>query len=293
MPDFWIHSLAGQLVLEELKDLSWKEMIGENRKIYNLGCQGPDFFFYNDFLPCISKKRGPRIGSMLHDEKTKSLFLESINYLKKVQNHEDFPILASYFSGFVTHYVIDKHEHPFINARTKNFTEHKTLEIKLDTYFVKKYWNKRVHRLSPSSTIDLGKKLPPAIVRFYRDILDTTYGVSLEANTINDSYRDYKRVFNIFYSPRGYKRFFLNLLNAVMPIDISICIYPSDIDEDILTKEEFLEFENIFLQGTSEGIKLLGLIASYLKGETARHQLEAAFHDISFSGRPTCDSSDS
>ena len=200
MPDFWIHSLGGQLVLDGLESVDWKKMIEGNRKIYNLGCQGPDFFFYNDFLPWIRIKRGPGIGTMLHEENTKALFLESIDYLKNVQSDKDFSTIASYFSGFIIHYAIDKHEHPFINTRTGNSDEHKSLEMKLDTYFIKKYWDKKVHLLSPSTTINTGKKLPRSVINFYKSILPKVYGINISTNTINDSYSDYKRVFDIFYS---------------------------------------------------------------------------------------------
>lgn len=287
MPDFWIHSLSGQLVLEDLESTDWKNMIEDNRKVYNLGCQGPDFFFYNDFLPWIKDKRGPKIGTMIHEKNTKALFLESIDYLKSVQNEGNFSTLASYFSGFIVHYAIDRHEHPFINARTGNSNEHKTLEMKLDTYFIKKYWDKKVHLLSPSATIDMGKDLPKDVIDFYKSIIHNIYGITLSTDTINDSYNDYKRVFDIFYSPKGYKRFCLSKLNAVMPLDISICIYPTDIDNDFLTKEEFLEFENTLKEGIAEGIQLIELVISYLNDNIEKSRIEAALHDISFSGKPT------
>jgi len=284
MPDFWIHILGGQSVLETLKNSDWKKILEDNRKTYSLGCQGPDFFFYNDFLPWIRNKRGPKIGTMIHQEHTKSLFLESIDYLKELQNDENFRCLASYFSGFIVHYVIDKHEHPFINARTKSSSEHKVLEAKLDTYFAKKYWDKKVHLLPQTPEINIGKKLPSVIVDFYRVILHRVYGISLNADTINDSYNDFKRVFNVFYSPTGGKRLGLNILNAILPIDISIYAYPTKVDYEFLTKKEFLEFETLLKEGVAEGARLIELVNSYLRDEIDKSQVEAAFDDISFLG---------
>lgn len=284
MPDFWIHVLGGQSVLETLKNSDWKEMLEDNKKTYILGCQGPDFFFYNDFLPWIKTKRGPGIGTRIHQEHTKSLFLESINYLKESQNDRNFNSLASYFSGFIIHYVIDKQEHPFINARTNNSSEHKVFEAKLDTYFTKKYWNKKVHLLPQASEIDIGKQLPSVIVDFYRVILNRVYGISLDVATINDSYNDFKRVFNVFYSPTGGKRFGLNMLNILLPIDISIYSYPTEVDYEFLTENEFWEFEDLFKEGVAEGVQLIELVSSYLKGEIERSQIEKAFYDISFLG---------
>lgn len=287
MPDFWIHTLGGELVLKDLKNCDWKNQLEKNKKTFILGCQGPDLFFYNDFLPWIKNKRGPKIGTMMHQKHTKSLFLESIDYIKKAQNSEGFNNLASYFSGFMVHYSIDKNEHPFINARTKSSDEHKLFEMKLDTYFIKKYWNKRVHLLSPSSQIDIGIKLPSSILDYYKNIAHEVFDVPLDADTINDSYNDYKKVFDIFYSPKGHKRFFLNMLNPIMPIDLSICIYPTDVDNEVLTKEEFLEFENIFKKGIAEAAELIELVSAYLKDEIDKVPIEKAFDNISFSGEPT------
>lgn len=286
MPDFWIHTLAGELVLKSLKNCDLKKLLEENRKIFNLGCQGPDLFFYNDFLPWIKNKRGPKIGTMMHQNHTKTLFLESIDYLREMQNREGFNKLASYFLGFTIHYAIDKNEHPFINARTKNFNEHKLFEMNLDTYFIKKYWNKRVHLLSPSSKINIGEKLPSSIVDYYKNIVPKIFNIPIKTATVNDSYRDYKRVFDIFYSPKKYKRFCLNMLNLIMPIDISICLYPTNVHNEVLTKEEFLEFENILLKGVNEGVKLIELISSYFKENIGKSPVENAFYDISFSGKP-------
>lgn len=287
MPDFWIHSLGGQLVLDGLESSDWKGMIEDNRKIYNLGCQGPDFFFYNDFLPWIRTKRGPGIGTMLHEENTRTLFLGSIDYLKGVESDENFSIIATYFLGFIVHYAIDKREHPFINARTKNFNEHKALEMKLDTYFIKKYWRKKVHLLSPSAAIDTGNTLPEAVIDFYKNILPRVYNVKLSDKIINDSYRDYKRVFDIFYSPSGSKKLCLNMLSAIIPLDISTFIYPTYVDKDFLTSEELLEFESIFKEGVSEAIKLIELFISYLNRAIEMKDIADAFQNISFSGKPS------
>lgn len=287
MPDFWTHILGGELVLKGLKDSNLKDMLEGNRNTFNLGCQGPDLFFYNDFLPWIKDKRGPRIGTMLHEIHTKSLFLESIDYLKEAKSNKDFEDLASYFLGFIVHYAIDKNEHPFIFARTKGTNEHKALEMKLDTYFIKKYWDKKVHLLSASSIIDIGADLPLTIVEYYKNIVTKVFSVNLESATINDSYNDYRKVFDIFYSPRGGKRFGLNILkmfNAIMPIDLSTMIYPTDVDNEFLTMEEFLEFEDTLEKGAAEGVRLIGLVDAYVKDEIGKEVIDGAFHDVSFCG---------
>ena len=47
MPDLWTHIVGGDMVIKEIEDRALYELLVENRKFYNFGTQGPDFFFYN------------------------------------------------------------------------------------------------------------------------------------------------------------------------------------------------------------------------------------------------------
>lgn len=284
MPDFWTHILGGELILEKITDKDWQKMIKQNRKIFNLGCQGPDLFYYNDFWPWIKDKRGPDIGKKFHQENIKSSLITGINYLNQ-QKNQNYSLLATYLTGFLTHYTLDETAHPFICARTKNFNQHKTLEINLDTYLVKKFWNKQAHRLAPIPVINIGENLPQIIRKYYQYLLTNIYNYNNEFNFINDSYQDYKQVFSIFYSPHKIKKLILKLLNYFLTFDISTLIYPDKPDYKILTNEEYLEFLDLFKQGIIEGVKLIETMINYLQGEIEKEELINIFPVTSFTGK--------
>jgi len=284
MPDFWSHIVAGDLIIDKLEENSFKDIIKENRKSYNLGCQGPDFFFYNDFWPWIKKKRGPKIGSQLHQTNIKSFFIESINYLKSKNDSKDFPILLSYFCGFLAHYAVDKIAHPFVFAKQKNSDEHKLLEINLDTYLVEEIWKKRVYSLSPLDQIDLGNKLPDIIIDYYNYILDKSHNHNLEIKLINDSYQDFKQVMSFFYSPYQIKKIVFKTLNPLAPLNLNTLSYPTKINYEILSKEEYLKFKELILEGVEEAIRLIGILKGYLQDELENSQLAVAFQGINFEG---------
>lgn len=45
MPDFWTHIIGGEKVLEGLAHRPFQEMVAGYRRLFNFGCQAPDFFF--------------------------------------------------------------------------------------------------------------------------------------------------------------------------------------------------------------------------------------------------------
>lgn len=44
MPNVWAHLIFGQLVLEKLNE-SELLLSDEHKNMFNMGCQGPDFYF--------------------------------------------------------------------------------------------------------------------------------------------------------------------------------------------------------------------------------------------------------
>ena len=287
MPDFWTHILGGELVTKEMKDTEEKKyvaMINNHQELFNLGCEGPDIFFYNDFWPWISEKRGAEIGDKLHQEQIKKLFATSLNFLKNHQDNENFPQLFAYLSGFIVHYALDKRIHPFIYQETNNFPEHKNLEINIDTYLTNKYWNKLAHRLPPTPAIDVGKNLPPIIEDYYQYLLKEL-GHEYEAEVINDSYQDFKRVFSLFYSRWRLKRYLFKAINPVLSFDLNTLIYPTRPDYQLLSSDDYNYVERLLLQSVGEAHEMLREVIKFIKGELEEEKLKATFSNINFDGQ--------
>ncbi len=286
MPDFWTHRLAGELIQEQLSNQQWQTMITEHQQIFNFGCQGPDFLFYNDFWPWISNKRGPKVGTQLHEENIQSFWLTSLDYLQKKQNqnNSNFSKLATYISGMAAHYALDKTAHPFINARTDNFPAHKNLEANLDAYLIKKYKSQQVHKLSPLPLIDLGTNLPPSIKKYYQHVLTQGHKFKQEIDFLDDSYHDFHRVLQLFYSPRRLKIPIFKLLELIFPTNLTLFVYPTQPDYSLLTEEEFSQFEELINKGVTEGKQLIEIIIAYLNDKLTREQLKTKFPEINFNG---------
>ncbi|MFW6007172.1 MAG: hypothetical protein ACOCQ5_04210, partial [Halanaerobiales bacterium] len=97
MPGFWTHILAGEQIIDKIDRTSLLDIIEEDRKFYNFGCQGPDFLYFNNFWPWIKNKDGNIAGGKLHTQKIKSLFLYSSDYIKNKKGNKFYEPLLAYF----------------------------------------------------------------------------------------------------------------------------------------------------------------------------------------------------
>ncbi|MCL2603116.1 MAG: zinc dependent phospholipase C family protein [Defluviitaleaceae bacterium] len=110
MPGFLTHYLGGQAVLARLPEDTRKLIEGDHARIYNLGTQGPDIFFY--YVPGFMRVRSKGIGSDIHEADFGKFFMETARWVK----HET---LFAYLAGFLAHYALDTACHPFVFAHTQ------------------------------------------------------------------------------------------------------------------------------------------------------------------------------
>ena len=111
MPGLITHYLIGKDTLGYIYNDNIKQTINTHRDVYNLGLQGPDFFFYD--LNHCSKFKGFNYGRLLHTNNTSMFFyhfLKGIAILPEKSN----PVAISYFYGLLCHVSLDVTAHPYI-----------------------------------------------------------------------------------------------------------------------------------------------------------------------------------
>ncbi|MCL2360507.1 MAG: zinc dependent phospholipase C family protein [Defluviitaleaceae bacterium] len=152
MPGLITHYLGGQSALEILSP-HIREHIVPMGKLFNLGTQGPDIFFYyvNGFL----SKRIRGVGSQMHSADLGLFFME----MAAIR----CPILFAYTAGFLAHYAVDSHTHPYIFSQTydppkpaiKEAGRHRHFETTVDVLMLK-----RLNGEAPND-YNLGQLLTP------------------------------------------------------------------------------------------------------------------------------------
>lgn len=115
MPGIFTHYISGEKVLEKISDQATLEMINQNRRIFDLGLQGPDFFKYYG-APFKADDGINRLYMMLHERTIGEWFSTIYRYIK-AQAPEDAAILKPYFLGYYIHYMIDCALNPYISYR--------------------------------------------------------------------------------------------------------------------------------------------------------------------------------
>lgn len=273
MPDLWTHIIGGDMVIKKIEDRALYELLVENRKYFNFGTQGPDFFFYNDFWPWIKDKKGPDIGSKLHEKKQAEFLVNAFELLKEKEGNKNYPFAVSYFMGVITHFLLDKHIHEIIDKKTKNGVEHKRFELELDCLLVKKYFNKECYKLNPSAYIKTEDELNSLIVDIYYYNITKLHDHYLHINLINNSYQNMLKVHDIFYSPFKVKAYILKFLDRFLSLNSDQYIYANVKDYMFLEQSIFDEIYSLFPQYITESIKVIEYFTLYLKDKKDKQKL--------------------
>lgn len=126
MPASYAHYRFGKLLLPTLP-ADVRQTIQRFRRMYDMGLQGPDFFYYyNPFL----KTAAGQLGKEFHRQSGQAFFPNAC----KAASSE---AAKAYLYGLLAHYCLDAACHPFINQLvTIGEAEHVALESEFDRYLL-------------------------------------------------------------------------------------------------------------------------------------------------------------
>lgn len=314
MPDVLTHILCAEEALQGIAKDEYKTYIYENQKLFNLGAQGPDLFFYHDIIPWKKRRHDIKsIGRLLHSKETGRFFIEAIKYLKN-QSGERFKELFIYLAGFMCHFGLDRMAHPYIyyhggvynreKPETKIYRSyHKRLEIIIDTILLKERKGIDVTAYPVYKEIDAGSKLPDVVVDFYRYILNSIYKKTTSSSVINESYDDMKSVLKLLHDPYGIKscifRTLGNFSREAQYINSAMYSNKIDMGYDYMNyrhipwshpcdKNEVYNysFYDIFSRAVRESRGMINASIEFLEGRIEVFALSKYFPNISYiSGR--------
>ncbi len=190
MPGFVTHYIFGVNAYRELSDPQARRIIREQRNSFSLGLQGPDLFFY--FMPS-SLGFKPNIANIMHKKRTGEFFRRLIDAVSIFDRRKDFEIAYAYIQGFMGHYLLDTHMHPYVYSRVGTSVSKRTLgihfglETDIDREVLRHYKGLRQAEFSHASVISLSSHEKNIIARLLNSAILQTYGITITTTLIKAS----------------------------------------------------------------------------------------------------------
>lgn len=148
MPSLYAHNRFGASVLPKLP-ADVRGAISRHRSLFDLGLQGPDFFFY--YKPA-SKTNTAGLGRVFHHQTGREFFTRACETLRSDSSEEELV----YLYGLLAHYCLDSVCHPLIHDQTDSTPlGHNALESEFERFLMardgiaKPHAHQR-HKLLPS-----------------------------------------------------------------------------------------------------------------------------------------------
>nr|WP_245339151.1 zinc dependent phospholipase C family protein [Paenibacillus shirakamiensis] len=202
-----MHIEYGRQLAEEFKyDLPFGGSALEFKRLYQLGCQGPDFLLYHRFMV----KQGGcmvELGNLMHNEHCGPFLLSCFQQTLTLPPWQKDAALV-YFLGFLTHHLLDRTLHPYVNwkAGYRGYN-HQRFEIAMDTLVMHKLCNLHTWQVPVWKEVDAGSELPPFIVSILNHSAKTWYSAAAPSTPTSwqVAYRDMLLAHKILFDPAGWK----------------------------------------------------------------------------------------
>ncbi|MDR2650552.1 MAG: zinc dependent phospholipase C family protein [Clostridiales bacterium] len=144
MPGFITHYICGEATINKLpRDI--QEILRDSRQLYNVGCQGPDMFFY--YLPGLIKKNMKNLGVDMHKTNVRVFFSNMLDNMTAAADER--LMIFSYICGYLSHYALDCGTHPYVyyksgfqvegdkTPRLRYSVRHRSFETAIDVLMLK------------------------------------------------------------------------------------------------------------------------------------------------------------
>ncbi|MBN2287037.1 MAG: zinc dependent phospholipase C family protein [Tissierellales bacterium] len=205
MSDFINHHYCGEDALG-LINKEPRQIIEKNRILYNLGCQGPDFFLYHGALPWNKHSFAP-LGSKIHASETNKLFMKSVEYIKNLPNQAMRERAIAYLMGFACHHSLDAFSHPFIYYFSgKDNDLHKEYEMILDVLNSQLYGRKPAIDFDFTALFDLSNEDLSVVTSIYTYLFKELHQISMPEEAVASSIQKYAFLLRLFPDRNGFKR---------------------------------------------------------------------------------------
>lgn len=295
MPSFYTHYIFGAENYRKLEESKLKEIICRHKKVYALGLLGPDIFFYNLLDAPLEKKRP---GEMLHMYRTNRFFRNMFSETEQM-NEAEREIGIAYLTGFIGHYILDVHCHPYVYSYInrehpmKETGEHFMLEAAMDIYFCRKYYHRNPITIHSLSLVKLSKEERAVICKMVSKAYNQTFEFPhLSVGSLRLVFAFIPIILTVLRDRHGRReRLFRFLEQKVLGFPFMSPLFVNRQRYGI-GKEEFTVFWKLFLEGLEEYRSLMPDINRVVCGkedETAKKVLLRKLKNRSYHTGEECE----
>lgn len=309
MPDILSHLICSDEATKKLS-IDVRSIINHHKKIFNLGAQGPDLFFYYKVYPWQNAGDIERFANTIHSSKTTEFFMNAANTIKQNINHDpmgffkaahydtDLHRQFAYMAGFLTHYALDTSGHPYIfyHSGIDSGHNHKYLECIIDTLIMDIYDAKKIKLHKTGQAINLSTLDRLVVSDFLSKVIYDTYNEKVDPDVVNRAIKDMSVVMKTMYDPRALKRGAFSVIDRVSKSKgkIVTATYPAKLDSKIdylnlqhntwcHPLDETLTYNKSFLECFKEAIDYSNMLISgftfYIIGQMDHNSYERVLGD--------------
>ncbi|KUO77630.1 MAG: hypothetical protein APF77_19955 [Clostridia bacterium BRH_c25] len=245
MPALLTHYLCGNAMLKLVEDDHMRNSILNHRNVFNLGTQGPDIFFYYGAWPWTKNKGMTEFGDRMHEERTGEFILEALKY-SAGYDEPSKSVLAAYMCGYLCHYVLDCHTHPYIfyktgfvrtgEAYTSKYTcYHRMFETALDVLMLNYELGKRPPEFNAAEQIKISGHDAAVIGKMYSVILKKVYDEKIDTKLVCQAIADISGIAAVLRDKTGIKKILLSKIEKSLgrPPMFSSMILPLEINDGL------------------------------------------------------------
>lgn len=159
MPSCYSHYRFGVQILPGLP-ADVRRPIQRYRQLFDLGLQGPDFFYF-DLNP---NSENSQLGYRFHYQSGQEFFTRACAQLRQEPSE---PAVA-YLYGLLAHYCLDSHCHPFVHAQTdEGPISHNEMETEFDRFLLARDGKPRPHTYDRSVHLKFTREDCAIIAKFF------------------------------------------------------------------------------------------------------------------------------
>jgi hypothetical protein len=313
MPDIWTHLIEADRIRGSLSNRMAKAAIDENRRYYDLGSQGPDFFFYYNFWPWNRDKRGSAGGHTIHHRRCRDFFDRAFGLIKGQKDQAGYDQTLAYMLGMLTHWAVDRNTHAYIHyisgLADKNSPDakrlrgnHKRVEAAIDTILAKEYWGIDLYQHPANERFNFEKGLPDPVTRVYTAVVPELYpdvwggGDPVVARK---AYADMMKATRTLFDPTGRKKRWWRVVDRMLGsnlVDVFFYKERANMAADYLndqhrewchpadqTEVSTASLRDLLDRAVAEGVRLIEITMAYLKDEVTHEEWLGQLGNLSFS----------